>query len=68
MSMPDWGAVAESIRCSGLAAGEIRTSLRQDVDRVAALPETMRCHGVDEAIIERLAKRIADLTVSLKEI
>lgn len=68
MSMPDWGAVAESISCPGLAAGEIRDSLRQDANRVAALPETMRRHGVDEIIIERLAKRVADLALSLKDV
>lgn len=68
MSMPDWGAVAESISCPGLAAGDIRASLKLDADRVAALPETMRCHGVDDIIIKRLAKRIADLVVSLKDV
>ena len=38
------------------------------INSVAALPETMQCQGVDEIIIERLAKRIADLVLSLKDV
>lgn len=68
MSMPDWDAVAESISCSELAAEKIRFLLRQDIDRVDALPDNMRRRGVDDAIINRLTKRIADLVLSLKEV
>lgn len=68
LSMPDWDAVAENISCPGLSAVQIRALLRQDIDRVAVLPETLGRHGVDDAIIDRLTKRIADLVLSLKEI
>ncbi|MBN2644481.1 MAG: HipA domain-containing protein [Desulfuromonadaceae bacterium] len=66
MNLPDWGAVAESIQCRGLAAGEIRAMLRGEVEGVEKLPDTMQQCGVDFTIIERLTKRIADLVLSLK--
>lgn len=68
MAMPDWGEVAESICCPGLAADEICALLKQDVAKVERLPETMDKHGVDPMIIDRLTKRIADLGLSLKDV
>ncbi len=68
MSMPDWGAVAENICCSGLNAEEIRSVLRLDAAKVKMLPENMEKHGVDQIIIDRLTKRITDLALSLEDI
>ena len=68
MSLPDWGTIAENISCSGLNADEIRAILELDVAKVRMLPENMEKHGVDQIIIERLTKRIADLVLSLEDI
>lgn len=68
MSLPDWPAVAENICGSELASEEIRSVLRLAAVKVRALPGNMEKHGVDQIIIDRLTKRIADLALSLEGI
>ncbi len=67
MKLPDWGKVAESLSYSGLEANEVRNHLKLDISRVKSLPDVMQRCGVELDIINRLARRIDDLAVNLRD-
>lgn len=63
---PAWGKVAEALAtvCNPL---ELRALLAQDADTVRRLPETMRECGIEDRVINGVAKRCADIANDLRD-
>ncbi len=68
MTLPDWGRIADDIECYGLSANDIRHLLVQDIEKIEQLPDVMAAEDVEHGIIERRARRMGDLILSLKDI
>lgn len=63
---PVWGKIAE--RLSPLVdAVQLRRILERDAEAVTAFPETMRECGVEEAIIDKVARRCAEVAQDLRD-
>ncbi len=67
MNLPEWGTVVESLSLSGPEAEQIRQHLKMDIAKFEALPDIMQRSGVELTIIDRLARRISDLAINLRE-
>lgn len=63
---PDWGRVAESL-AAFVDARELRRLLAKDAEAVANLPETMRACGVEDDVIDRVARRCAEVADDLRD-
>lgn len=63
---PVWGKVAESL-AAFVDAKQLRSLLARDAESVAGLPETMRTCGVEEAVIDKVAHRCAEVAEDLRE-
>jgi serine/threonine-protein kinase HipA len=62
---PDWGKVAESL-VPLFDPTELRARLARDADTVARLPETMQECGVEDPVIERVARRCSEVAEDLR--
>lgn len=63
---PAWGRIAESLSAI-LDAKQLRTRLAREAESAKKLPETMRECGVDDDIIERVARRCAEVAEDLSD-
>jgi serine/threonine-protein kinase HipA len=62
---PDWGNISEFL-ADVVAEQEMRAVLKQDAEAVERLPETMRTSGVEDDVIEQLARRCAEIAADLR--
>ena len=65
--LPEWGLVAEAVAGQLIDKQELRIWIAAEAEKVERLPEMMQVYGIDYEIIEKLARRIDDLAVSLRE-
>lgn len=63
---PDWGKVAESLH-PHLDPRETRSFLAGHAEAVEELPETMRECGVEERVIDGVARRCAEIAADLRD-
>jgi serine/threonine-protein kinase HipA len=63
---PVWGRVAESL-ATIIDARELRSMLAKEATTVARLPETMRDCGVEEEVIDKVARRCAEIAEDLRD-
>ncbi|WP_432822547.1 type II toxin-antitoxin system HipA family toxin [Trichloromonas sp.] len=63
---PDWGKVVES-QATRIDPNELRRLLTRDAEAVARLPETMRACGVEDSVIDRVARRCAEVAEDLRD-
>ena len=63
---PAWGKVAESLS-SFVDAKRLRSVLAGDARGVEMLPETMRECGVEDGVIEKVARRCAEVAQDLRD-
>lgn len=63
---PNWGKVAESL-AAFIDAAELRRLLAGEAEAVAALPETMRSCGVEDSVIDKVARRCAEVAEDLRD-
>jgi serine/threonine-protein kinase HipA len=64
---PDWGNICESL-ADVVAEQEVRAVLKQDAEAVERLPATMRTCGVEDDVIEQLARRCAEIAADLRAV
>lgn len=64
---PDWGKVAEEL-ARHIDPKETRAFLAGHSEKVARLPETMQECGVEEGVIEGVARRCAEIATDLREV
>ena len=63
---PAWGKIAESLS-SFVDLQRFRMLLARDAEAVARLPETMRECGVEDGVIEKVARRCAEIAEDLRD-
>jgi len=69
IGVPDWGHVAEDLEKEiGISSTELRKWLFDQAPKIKLLPETMTHCGVEEALIEKLLRRIGDVAERLQEV
>jgi serine/threonine-protein kinase HipA len=64
---PEWGKIAESL-ATIVDGQEMRTLLRRDAELVDSLPDTMKLCGVEDSVIEKLARRCAEIAADLRDV
>lgn len=66
--MPDFGKIVAAVAGQVIAPAELRAWLAEEAVKVRQLPEMMRTCGVDDEVVEKMARRITELEGSLREV